>query len=204
MNAGGASRRQWLLLAALAALSGPALALELADVMGLLAQRRSGEVRFTEERTVAGLDQPLLSSGTLSFTAPDTFTRRTLQPRAESMTVEGQKVTLERGGRVRQVSLEAMPEMAGIVTTVRGTLTGNAAALRQYFRPSVSGSAARWSITLIPLEERLLQTITQLRIDGEHADVRRIEMQLGDGDRSVMTIDALGAEAAARPRTAPP
>jgi hypothetical protein len=188
----------------LAALSGPALALELAEVMSLLAERRSGEVRFSEERSVSGLDRPLVSSGTLSFTAPDTFARRTLQPRAESMIVEGQKVTLERGGRVRQVSLDAIPEMAGIVTALRGTLTGDAAALRQYFRPAVSGSAARWSITLTPLEERALDTITQMRIDGEHADVRRIEIVLGDGDRSVMTIDAMSAEAAARPRTTPP
>ena len=203
MNARWASR-QGLLLAALAALSGPALALELAEVMSLLAQRRSGEVRFREERTVAGLDRPLVSSGTLSFTAPDTFARRTLQPRAESMTVEGQKVTLERAGRVRQVSLDDIPEMAGIVTALRGTLTGDAAALRQYFRPTVSGSVARWSITLTPLEERLLDTVKQLRIDGEQADVRRIEMLLGDGDRSVMTIDGLGADGAARPRTIPP
>ena len=48
MNARCGSLRRGLLLAALAALSGPVLALELADVMGLLAQRRSGEVRFTE------------------------------------------------------------------------------------------------------------------------------------------------------------
>jgi hypothetical protein len=120
------------------------------------------------------------------------------------MVVEGQKVTLERGGRVRQVNLDAIPEMAGIVTAMRGTLTGDAATLRQYFRPTVSGSAARWSIMLTPLEERLQDSVKQLRIDGEHADVRRIEMLLGDGDRSVMTIDAPVAEAAARPRTNPP
>ena len=157
--------------------------------MSLLAQRRSGEVRFSEERTVSGLDRPLLSSGTLSFTAPDNFARRTLQPRAESMIVEGQKVTLERGGRVRQVSLDAIPEMAGIVTAMRGTLTGDAAALRQYFRPTVSGSAARWSITLIPLEERLLDSDQAVahrwrtRRRAQDRDGARRRRPFGDDDR---------------------
>ncbi len=192
------------LAAALFALAGPALALELPELMALLAQRRSGEARFSEERIVSGLDRSLHSSGTLSFSAPDSFERRTLLPRAESMLVEGQKVTLERGGRVRRIQLDAIPEMAAVVTAVRGTLTGDETALRLYFRPAVSGTAARWSITLAPLESRLLEAVRQLRIDGEQADVRLIEIVLGDGDRSVMTIEPLSAGAAGKPRSVTP
>ena len=204
MNGRYSTRRMWWAGVALFTLAGPAWALDLPELMGLLAQRRSGEARFSEERFVSGLDRSLVSSGTLSFSAPDSFTRRTLQPRAESMIVEGQKVTLERSGRVRQVNLDAIPEMAAIVTALRGTLTGDAAALRQYFRPTVSGSAAAWSITLAPLENRLLEAVKQLRIDGEQADVRVVEILLGDGDRSVMAIEPLPAGAAGKPRTTPP
>ena len=204
MNGRYSARRMWWAVVALFTLAGPAWALDLPELMGLLAQRRSGEARFSEERFVSGLDRSLVSSGTLSFSAPDSFTRRTLQPRAESMIVEGQKVTLERSGRVRQITLDAIPEMAAIVTALRGTLTGDAAALRQYFRPTVSGSAAEWSITLAPLENRLLEAVKQLRIDGEQADVRVVEILLGDGDRSVMAIEPLPAGAAGKPRTTPP
>ena len=45
---------------------------DLDALMALLAQRKSGEARFTEERTVTGFDSPLRASGTLSFTAPGT------------------------------------------------------------------------------------------------------------------------------------
>lgn len=185
--------RRLPVLAAMLLLCASAQALELAEVMGLLAQRRHAEAGFTEERFVSGFNEPLRSSGTLSFSAPDNFARRTLQPRPEAMVVEGQRVTLERAGRVRRVGLDDIPELAALVAAVRGTLTGNAAALRQYFEPAVSGSTASWSIRLKPLDERLLDAVRQLRIDGEGTEVRQVEIVLADGDRSVMHIEPMRA-----------
>ncbi len=170
-----------------------AQALELDDVMSLLAQRRQGEATFTEERFVSGFEQPLRSSGTLSFRAPDTYARRTLQPRSEAMIVDGQQVTLERGGRVRRIGLDDIPEMAAIVNAVRGTLIGDGAVLRRYFEPTVSGSAANWSLLLKPLDPSLLEAVRQLRIDGTRGEVHRIEIALPDGDRSVMQIEPASA-----------
>jgi hypothetical protein len=191
-----------LLIAWMAAAPPPALAFDLPELMGLLAQRHSGEARFTEERFVQGLDKPLASSGQLSFTAPDRFTRTTLEPRPESLTVEGASVTVERAGRARQFSLDAVPEMGAVVTALRGTLTGNAEALRESFVPAVIGNAAAWTLTLTPREERLLAAIRQLRIDGRQSDMRRVEVLLADGDRSVMSIEPQAQ--AAPPRAAAP
>jgi len=168
----------------------PAWALDLPQLMALLAERRSGEARFTEQRFVSGLDQTLLSSGVLRFAAPDRFERHTEQPRAESMVVQGNQVTLERGGRKRRLALDAVPEVAAMVAAVRGTLTGDAGALQQYFEPAVAGTPALWSLTLTPRDERLSATVRQLRIDGQHADLRSVELLLADGDRSLMQIAA--------------
>ena len=190
------------LMAALLLLPLQAAALELGDLMGLLAQRQSGDARFTEERFVQGLEQPLSSSGMLSFSAPDRFSRRTLQPRAESMTVEGQRVTLERNGRKRQMALDAVPEMGAILTAVRGTLTGNADALREAFVPTVSGQASAWTLVLTPRDDRLQAVIRQLRIEGRQSDMRRVEVMLTDGDRSVMSILPLAAGEAPQGRAA--
>jgi hypothetical protein len=196
------ARRRLLLGAAGLWLATPARALDLPGVMGLLAQRRSGEARFSEQRFVSGFDQPLSSSGTLNFRAPDRFERRTVQPRAEAMIVDGDMVTIERGGRVRELRLDAIPEMAAVVNAVRGTLSGDAAALRRHFDPTVSGSDANWTILLAPLDERLAAVVRPWRSDGARADVRRVEIQLADGDRSVMDIEPLVA--GDRPRSARP
>ena len=159
------------------------------DLMATLAQRKSGEARFTEQRFVSVLDQPLNYTGTLSFTAPDRLVRTTLTPRRESFVVEGNQITLQRGDRVRQLPLDSVPELAAMVAALRGTLSGDGSALRRYFKPSVDGVAARWTLTLVPLDFRLLGVVRQLRIDGMHADVRAgraavgRRRPLGDHDR---------------------
>jgi outer membrane lipoprotein-sorting protein len=169
----------------------PVLALEMADLMGLLSQHRSGEARFVEQRFVEGLTQPLKSSGTLSFAAPDRFTRNTLEPRAETMAVEGNTVTLQRSGRSRSLTLDASPELQAIVEAVRGTLTGNAQVLQRHFQPALTGDAAQWMLQLTPKDARLAGQVSHVRIGGRRGDVLSVEVLLADDDRSVMAIEPL-------------
>jgi outer membrane lipoprotein-sorting protein len=169
----------------------PAHAFGLPDLMKLLAQTRSGEASFTEQRYVRGLDAPLAASGTLSFAAPNRFARHTLKPRAESMTVDGNQLTLVRGGRSRSMQLDAMPELVGLVEAVRGTLTGNGQVLARHFQPSVSGDLQAWTLELVPLGGSMRAAVAKLRIAGEQGELRRIDIDLTDGDSSTMTIGPL-------------
>lgn len=172
----------------------PCFAFALPDLMGLLAQHRSGEARFTEQREVANLDAPLTSSGTLSFEAPDRFERRTLQPRVETMAVQGNTLTLTRGGKSRQFTLDAAPEAVAIVEAVRGTLTGNAASLQRHFRTRLTGEAGQWSLLLEPLDTRLAHQVREIRLDGQRGDLRGVTVEMRDGDRSVMQVEPLTAK----------
>jgi len=181
-------------LAALLLLGAPAAAraaFDLDAVMALLAQRKSGEARFTEERFVSSLDGPLRAKGTLSFTAPDRFARTTTEPRAESMEVQGNVAVLRRGERTRQMALDAVPELGALADAMRGTLSGDAQALRRHFRVVVAGSADKWILTLSPIDSRLANQVRQLEIAGQGPDVRSIEMRLTGGDRSLMLVEPL-------------
>lgn len=191
----GTAFGRWLLALPLLALATSASALELTELMGLLAQTRSGEARFVEQRHVQGLGKPLQSSGTLSFTAPSRFARQTLLPRPEAMVVDGNQVTLTRNGRSRQMALDAVPEMALLVQAVRGTLTGDGAALRQAFKLTLNGQAAQWSLQLEPQDARLAAAVSYIHVTGRRGELRGVEVQLADGDRSVMTIEPVGASA---------
>ena len=86
------------------------------------------------------------SSGRLSFKAPDSFVRETLKPRHEKLAVDGNTLTMSLGERSRTMQLDASPEAAVIVEAIRGTLTGNRAALERLFETTVSGDAERWSL----------------------------------------------------------
>ena len=81
--------------------------------MGTLAQRRSGEAQLHRAALRVGA-RPARSryTGTLSFTAPDRLARHTLTPRPESMVVEGNQLTLQRGERMRRLALDSVPELA--------------------------------------------------------------------------------------------
>lgn len=194
---------RWLLALALALTVGaPAWAFDLPQLMAALAQQKSGEARFTEQRYVRGFDGPLASSGTLSFAAPDRLTRRTLQPRPELMAVEGNTLTLSRGGRTRTVALDSMPELLGMVEAMRGTLSGDVPVLQRYFRSQVAGTPDNWTLELTPLDDRLAAQLRSARITGRGGEVRGIEMEFVGGDRSVMTIVPGPAAVAATPADA--
>ena len=201
-----AARRRLAHLAALAGLlaSAGAHALDLPELMGLLAHRPSGQARFTEQRFVKGLDAPLTSSGLLEFQAPDRFSRHTLEPRDESVRVEGNTVTFSRGGRSRTLALDAAPEAVVAIEAVRGTLTGDGAVLQKWFRVSVAGEPGRWSMELVPQDTQSAGTLAAVRVEGRRAALDTIETRLADGTRTVMTITpvavaATGASAASAP-----
>ena len=175
--------------AALCAPSAWASGLEFDALMKLLSQRTSGQARFVEERHVVGLDKPLRSAGRLTFEVPDRFGRHVETPKPESIEVEGQTAVLRRGNRVRQVQLDTLPELQSLVEAIRGTLSGNGNLLRQHFQVQLAGGREQWTLSLRPLDERALAQVSDLIIAGQQSEVRSIELRMGGGDRSVMTVD---------------
>ncbi len=166
-------------------------AFDLNALTTLLAQNKSAEARFTEERFVSGLDGPLRASGTLSFSAPDRFTRQTLEPQAEAMIVDGNSLILKRGGRSRQMALDAVPEVAALVEAVRGTFNGNAVTLNKHFETQVEGSPVLWTLTLKPRAGKLAAQVREVQIAGQGSDLRSIALWLGGGDHSLMLIQPI-------------
>lgn len=169
---------------------GPTATVEVSEVMTALANARPTTARFTERRWVAVLDRPIDSAGELSFEAPDRFVKRTLRPKPETLSVEGSTVRVERNGRTTTFDTSTMPQIAAIVTAVRGTLTGDRRAIERAFALSATGSREAWTLALLPSDPAIGAAIAHIRIVGERAVVRSIEIVQADGDRSVMSIDA--------------
>jgi len=170
---------------------------DLQALMQQLAQVRSGQAVFEEDRRVQQLDQTIRSTGRLSFTAPDTFVRETLKPRHERMAVVGNQLTLSRGERSRSTTLDSVPEAVVIVEAIRGTLTGNRTTLERYFDTNLQGNPEQWQLELVPRDARLRGQVTYLRVSGRQNQVREVRMTMADGDTSVMRIDPV--EATAKP-----
>jgi len=171
-------------------------AFDLGALMALLAGVKSGEATFVETRRIEMLDRTLVSSGRLSFKAPDVFVRETLKPRHEQLAVEGNTLTMSLGERSRTMQLDASPEAAVIVEAIRGTLTGNRGVLERLFETRVSGDARQWSLELVPRDLRLRGQVASVRISGREQVASGGAHLLADGDHSVMTITPVRASRA--------
>lgn len=161
------------------------------QLMHGLAQTRSGHASFVEKKSIAMLDRPVESSGELFYSAPDHLEKRTLKPKPELMTVDGDTLLIERGRQKHRLQLQAYPELAAFIDSIRGTLAGDRKALERNYRLSLDGSAVHWTLQLLPTDEKMLAVIKRIRIAGEHDTVLSIAITQADGDSSVMLIENL-------------
>ena len=161
-----------------------------AALMQQLARHPAGHARFTETKTIALLDAPVVSSGRLVFSPPDRLEKTTLQPKAESLIVEGNQVTMVRDGRKREMNLQQIPEALGIIEGIRGTLVGNEALLRRHYDLRLVGTEQNWRLALIPRDERMARWVRQITVNGQRNVVSSIETLQTDGDSSVLRIEA--------------
>ena len=175
----------------LAPVIGHAVEWDIDRLMRGLAQIRSDHASFVEKKFIAMLDKPVESSGDLFYTAPDRLEKRTLKPKPESMTVDAGTLVMERGRQVHRLQLQDYPELAAFIDSIRGTLAGDRKALERNYRLSLEGTAERWTLQLLPLDEKMRAVVARVRIAGARDAVRSVEITQADGDSSLMLIEKL-------------
>ncbi len=174
----------------LATASPAALAVwDIQQLMNSLAQNRSSQASFVERKNIAILERPVESSGELLYTAPDHLEKRTLKPKPESMVIDGGELLVERGRQKHRLQLRAYPELAAFIDSIRGTLAGDRQALERNYQLSLDGTPERWTLQLLPRDDKMLAVVQRIRITGARDQMRSIEITQADGDSSVMSIE---------------
>ena len=158
------------------------------QLMKSLATSRSGSASFVEKKSIAMLDKPVESSGELLYNAPDHLEKRTLKPKAESMVLDKNTLTVEQRGKKHVLSLQNYPEIAAFIESIRGTLAGDRKALERTYKLSMEGDEQGWNLTLLPLEDKMKKVVAKINIVGAGNILRTIEIKQADGDSSLMTI----------------
>lgn len=162
-------------------------------LMATLAQKKSGHATFTETKYLAIADQPVVSSGELSFTAPDHLEKRTLSPKPEDLVVDGDKLTVARNDHRYTLALAQYPELAAFIESIRATLAGNRYVLEQVYKVAVAGEGDGWTLTLTPLDSRLRKNVSEITLRGTRDMLHSVAIQQADGDRSLMRLQNAGA-----------
>ena len=179
------------LLAAGIALSAPAWALDMGQLMQNMGQYRERTGRFVETRHMKVLDKPLRSTGEVRYVAPQLFEKKTIEPAAELLRVDGDALRVERGGKTYNVRLSSQPQAAAFVDVIVGLLTGDAGKLERSYDYELKGTAKKWTLAMVPRDAKMKSIISKVIASGDREQVRTIEYQQTDGDRSVMVIEPL-------------
>jgi hypothetical protein len=160
-------------------------------LMRSLAKHEGGRAKFVETKTVAILDQPVVSSGELNYVPPHRLEKRTLKPKQELMVLDGDALRLERGKQVFNIRLSEHPEALAFVDSLRGTLSGEKAVLEKNYKLIMSGTEARWTLDLLPDDQRIAAFVLRITFSGSGNRVDSIRYLQADGDSAVMTIEQL-------------
>jgi outer membrane lipoprotein-sorting protein len=163
-------------------------------LMQALAAAKPGRASFVEKKYLSIVEGAVQSSGELVYTAPNRLEKRTFKPKPEVMLVEGDVLTIERGRQKHTLQLQEYPELAVFINSIRGTLAGDRTALERSYKLKLEGGAERWTLLLFPTDPKIANTIHLIRIAGNRADVRSIDVIQTDGDRSSMTIDRIAPQ----------
>jgi hypothetical protein len=165
---------------------------QLTELMKLLATQKSSQATFVEKKYIGIVDKPLESSGELAFTAPDRLEKRTLKPKPESLVLDGDQLIIEGAdGHRHSLSLQDHPEVAAFVESIRGTLAGDSMALEKFYSTKLTGTVEKWQLVLVPTRPHMRDVITRVRIGGSYANVKLIEFEQADGDRSEMVVSGI-------------
>lgn len=162
--------------------------------MQLLSKTQSARASFVETKSISMLDAPVRSSGELFYKAPDHFEKRTLNPKPESMVLEGNTLVLERGKKKRSLQLQNYPEIAAFIESIRGTLAGDRKALERTYQLDLQGSVQQWELLLKPIDSKMQKMVEHIRISGAENELHTIEITQADGDSSLMTIEQIEAQ----------
>jgi outer membrane lipoprotein-sorting protein len=173
----------------------PAFSLD--DLAALRAGVQQDQARFHEVRHLAALTAPIERSGTLAYRRPDHLEMNVETPAPERLVIDRGRLTITTAKGERTLVLDSEPALLAWTESLRATLAGDAAALSRHFDVHLSGTAAAWTLVLVPLEPALASQIAAIDIAGEGASVRRVSVRERGGDDSVMDIAA--TQRASRP-----
>lgn len=154
-----------------------------------LAKPAPATVSFTEVRFSKLLRAPLIVSGDLGYSGPDSLDRRVTTPYREHTAIRGESVKVERDGeKPRSFALKHAPELRGLLSGFSAMLSGDAASLRKTFDVAMSGDDNSWLLELTPTDTKARRRLQQIEVNGHQSEPRCFSMTTADGATSVLLL----------------
>jgi hypothetical protein len=162
----------------------------LPQLMSTLSHVKAASGRFTEQKTMAILKAPLISSGSLSYVAPYRIEKITTSPVPGRFVLDHGIVTIGgvAGQPTHRFALSQYPQIRGLVVAIRATLAGDLPTLERFYVVKLGGGAARWRLFMRPKSVALSRFIRSITVKGRYDMITAIRTTSRGGDTSEMRI----------------
>ncbi len=183
-----------LIALALAAASAPPADApgEAARLLALFRQTSTLRAHFREEKRLAILAVPLVSSGDVYFSAPDRLVREVTDPAPSTVVIDGDHISFREGGYVQALPLAQSPIARSFVDSLLEILSGDLSGLARTYALRLAGQArGNWSLALSPRSVPLSNWLESIDLSGHGATVDRMAIREKSGDETLTTFSSV-------------
>lgn len=166
--------------------------LDPALLMARLASVPERRATFREERTLAALTTPLISTGKLYYRRPDYLEKETLWPLPERMVIDANRLIITdpaSNDPPHVVPLDVDPGLHTLIDVMRAPLAGDLATLRRSFTLAAAGTLAAWTLDLTPTDPAATRFVSRIHLTGRDSWIATIRITQANGDISTMQIE---------------
>ncbi|MBS0965930.1 outer membrane lipoprotein carrier protein LolA [Acetobacter okinawensis] len=161
-----------------------------AQVIAHLGQVGERIQTFHEKKDIAALTHPLLSNGVLVFHRPAYLEKKTQAPRPETLVIDGDMVSIQRGaGDVHHVALAQNAALALLAATLRAPLEGNLPALTHDYAVTAQGDLGAWTLRMTPISAQAVHLVRLVVLTGRNNAVDSLRIVQANGDVQTLTLD---------------
>jgi len=144
---------------------------------------------FVEARFSKLLAKPLIVSGQLEYTGPESLARTVTAPFKERTEIKDMNVTVQREGQnPRRFSLKRAPELHLLLDSFAALLGGNRSGLEKEFALELRGDDAAWTLVMTPKEPRIKQRIRDIIVTGNINEPRCIVTTEPNDNAGIMLL----------------
>ncbi len=172
----------------------------LASLMSRFAEGGAVRARFREERTMAILTHPIVTTGTLYFVPPDQMARVVDQPGPTTVLVRGSRVDIQDSTGHRGFDLGGSQLAKGLVENLMIVLRGDLSGLESRFEVDYSIDGDQWRLELVPRDEDIRAVVRRLRLEGVGGRLDRMETLEANGDATTVAFSKVETGAALGPK----
>ncbi len=167
------------------------------SLLALFAKMEGLEARFEEEKRIALLAAPLVSSGRLYFLRPGYLARLVEKPEVTKLLITPDELLVSGKEGEQKIDLRTTEDIRIFVQSLVQVFSGDEAALKESYGLAFERSAGSgigvddvesWMFTLTPQRAPLTKLMKELRLNGSGCMVRTFEVKETNGDRTITRI----------------